>query len=400
MGLLRRLADRFDPERRDISSRDPRIAEILGRGGMTSSGQAVTPERATGVAAVHACVQLIAESIATLPLAPYRRLEDGDRMIDKDHSLYRVLSVQANQVQTATEFREQLLASVLLTGNGYAQKVYDTRGALRELVPLHPGYVTPEKLVNGRVRYRISDPLGGTETLTQDEVLHVRYRSRDGFTGLSPITIARETIGIALSHQSYEGSFWANGAKPSGVLKMDNFLSPEQRKQLKGTWSEAYSGVANSGKLVVLEAGMDYKPLSVNHEDAQFVESRRLTLEDIFRIFRVPPPAAGDLSRATYSNISELSRWLVVHTLRPWCVRLEQSFTLQLLSEDGRQTHFIEHNAEGLLRGDTRERFESYKIGREMGWLSANEIRQRENLNRIEGGDEYLRPATKEAIAK
>lgn len=399
MGLLRRLVDRFDPETRSVSSRDPYVAELLG-GPRTSSNQWVTPERATGVAAVHACVQLIAETIATLPLAPYRRLDDGDRVVDRDHPLYRVLAIQPNQVQTAAEFREQLLASVLLTGNGYAQKVYDGLGTIRELIPLHPGYVTPEKLVNGRVRYRVSDPQGGTEILTQDEMLHVRYRSRDGFTGLSPITIARETVGIALAQQGYEGSFWANGAKPSGVLKLDQFLTLEQRAQLKSTWSQAYAGTYNSGKMVLLEAGMDYKPLSVNHEDAQFVESRRLTLEDIFRIFRVPPPAAGDLSRATYSNISELSRWLVVHTLRPWCVRLEQSFTLQLLSEDGQRTHFIEHNAEGLLRGDTRERFESYRIGREMGWLSANEIRQRENLNRIDGGDEYLHPAGREAIAK
>lgn len=400
MSILGKLRSVFAREERAYTLKDPYLAEALG-GRLATSGQAVTPERATGIAAVHACVQLIAESIATLPLAPYRRLEDGDRIVDRDHPLYRVLGVQANAVQTAVEFREQLLASVLLTGNGYALKVIDGRGSVRELVPLHPGSVTPEKLSNGRVRYRVSWPNGGTEVLTQDEVLHVRYRSRDGYTGLSPITIARETLGIALAQQEHESTFYANGTRPSGVLTIPGFFkSKEQVDTIKESWSAAYGGTSNSYKTIVLEGGLDWKPISINHEDAQFVESRRLTLEDIFRIYRVPPPAAGDLTRATYSNVSELGRWLVTHTLRPWAVRLEQSFNSQLLSEDGQRTHFLEHNVEGLLRGDTRDRFESYKIGREQGWLSVNEVRQRENLNRIDGGDEFLRPAGREAIAK
>jgi HK97 family phage portal protein len=209
MGLLRKIADRFDPEQRSVTLKDPFYAERLGGVG-TTTGQIVTTDRASGVAAVHACVQLISETTATLPLAPYRMLEDGGREIDRDHPLYPVLHERANRIQTATSFREQFVASCLLTGNGYAEKLIGPDGAIRELIPIHPEYVTVEKLVNGRVRYQVRES-GNNRTLTQDEVLHLRYRSRDGYTGISPIQIARETIGTALAHQEHEGAFYKNG---------------------------------------------------------------------------------------------------------------------------------------------------------------------------------------------
>jgi HK97 family phage portal protein len=396
MGLLRRLAERFDPERRSRSSRDPYLSELFG-GALSQAGQSVTPERATGVAAVHACVQLIAETVASLPLAPYRRLDNGDRQTDSAHPLYRVLHDRANAVQTAFEFREQLLASVLLTGNGYALKEIDGRGDVRSLVPLHPDSVRPERLINGRVRYVVAWPSGGSETFTQDEILHVPYRSRDGFTGLSPVTIARETLGVALAQQEFEGRFYSHGARPAGMLTSDALLGPEQKGAIREAWNQAMAGSRNAYSLLVLD-GLKYQPIQMTNADAEFVESRKLNLEDIARIFRVPPPAIGILDKATYSNITEQSRWLISYCLRPWLVRLESSFNAQLLSEDGQQTHFLEHNADALLRGDTRERFEAYRIGREWGWLSVNEIRQRENLNAVSGGDAYLQPMNAQTV--
>jgi len=384
-------------EKRSISSKDPYLAEHLGIKA-NSAGQYVSPETATGVAAVHACVQLIAESIASLPLAPYQRMTDGSKEIDSTHSLYRVLHSQANQVQTSFEFREQFISSCLLTGNGYALKVLDGMGGVSELICLHPDLVTPIRLTNGRVRYEVSTD-SGTKKYTQDEILHLRYRSKDGFTGLSPITIARDTIGTALAQQEYEGSFYKHGATLSGALKHPTKLTQDGMANLKNTFRDTYSGTGNAFKVIVLEEGMEFQPISMSQQDAQFVESRKLTLEDIARIYRIPPPAIGILHDATYSNITEQSRSLVMHTLRPWLVRIEQAMNMALLSLDGQHTHFIEHNAEGLLRGAIKERYEAYRIAREWGWLNVNEIRAQENMGGIgSNGDTYRQPMNTEPL--
>ena len=380
------------------NSKDPYLAEMLGVR-EAASGQFVSEDTATGVPAVHACVQLIAESVASLPLAPYRRQADGSKTIDQKHPLYTVLHDQANRVQTAFEFREQFVASCLLTGNAYALKVMNARGAIRELIPVHPSMVGVEKLKNGRARYKVSSETG-TNVYTQDDILHLRYRSKDGYLGLSPITIARDTIGLAQAQQSHEGAFYRNGTTLSGALRHPHKLNDEQHARIKQSFDERHSGASNAWRIMVLEEGMEFQPISMTHEDAQFVESRKLTLEDVARIYRVPPPAIGILDKATYSNITEQSRHLVIHCLRPWLVRIEQAMNAALLSEDGKRMHLIEHNAEGLLRGDIKTRYEAYRIGREWGWLSPDEIRANENMGSIEGGDEYLRPMNQQPLSQ
>jgi len=378
------------------SSRDPYLAEMMGLRD-NSTGQFVSEDTATGIPAVHACVQLISESVASLPLAPYRILADGSKEVDTNHPLYTVLHDQANQVQTAFEFREQFAAACLLTGNAFAIKRVDSAGAVRELLPIPPHHVIVERLQNGRLRYKVAHE-SGTRVYTQDEILHLRYRSKDGGTGLSPISIARETIGIAQAQQQHEGTFYKNGTTLSGALEHPSKLTLEQITHIRESFEGKFSGSGNSWKVLVLEEGMQWKPLTMTHEDAQFIESKRLTLEDVARIYRVPPPAIGILTDATYSNITEQSRHLVVHTLRPWLVRIEQAMNAALLSEDGKRTHVIEHNAEGLLRGDIKARYEAYRIGREWGWLSPNEIRGLENLGSIEGGNEYRTPMNSEPL--
>ena len=383
--------------KRGISSKDPYLAEMFGVRESTT-GQMVTSETATGVVAVHACVQLIAESIASLPLMPYRRLSDGSREPDITHPLYDVLHNQANRVQTAFEFREQFVASALLTGNGYAKKKIDNHGAVVELIPFHPSHVNPVKLVNGRIRYEVSTD-SGTERFTQDEILHLRYRSKDGFTGISPISIARQTIGVALAQQQHEGSFYKHGAMLQGAIKHPMTLNAAQHEQLRKSFHENYGGSSNAYKVAILEEGMDFMPLSMSQVDAQFVESRKLTLEDIARIYRIPPPSIGMLDNATYSNINEQARALVKHTLRPWMVRIEQAMNSSLLSDDTKHTHFIEHNAEGLLRGSIKERYEAYRIGKEWGWLNSNEIRSNENMSTLGvDGDIYRQPMNSEPL--
>lgn len=387
----------FGKEKR-IKSSDPYMADFLGIRD-TSSGQVITPESATSIPTIHACVQLIAESISSLPLPVYKRSKDGGRSVDKSHPLHKVLNEQANERQTSLEFREQIISSVLLTGNGYARKVINGRGQVIALEPEHPEHVFPERLKNGRIRYIVKREQGNDDIYLQDEMLHIKYRSKDGFTGLSPITIARQTIGISLAHQNHESTLFKNGARLAGVLKTNAFLKGSQKQELSRSWNEHYSGANANGKVVVLEEGMDYQPISLSQKDAEFIESRKMNNEDIARIFRVPPPSIGILDNATYSNITEQSRMLVKHCLMPWMVRIEKAMMMSLLTTAGRQTHFIEHNAEGLLRGNIKDRYEAYRIGIENGWLNSNEIRQFENFNNIgKDGDLYRKPMNSEPL--
>ncbi|MCB1925734.1 MAG: phage portal protein [Gammaproteobacteria bacterium] len=391
--------DRFREKR--TRSNDPYLAEFLGLRD-NAAGQFVSEDTATGIPAVHACVQLIAESVASLPLAPYRRQRDGSKLVDTSHPIYDVLHHQANEVQTAFEFREQFVASCLLTGNAYAVKVVDGRGNIVELRPVPPGQMAVEKLPNGRLRYKVSSE-SGTRVHVQDEILHLRYRSKDGYLGLSPITIARETIGLAQAQQTHESAFFRNGARFIGAFKMptgSSFKDQDALNRFRDSIRDAHASPGNHWKFLVLENGLDFTALNMSHADAQFVESRKLTLEDVARIYRVPPPAIGILDKATYSNITEQSRHLVIHCLRPWLVRIEQAMNAALLSEDGRRTHAIEHNAEGLLRGDTKARYEAYRIGREWGWLSANDVRSLENMSSIEGGNTYSKPMNSEPLGR
>ena len=398
MSFIGRVVGALGYEKRSVSSKDPYMSQVFGLRDDVA-GQTVTPENATGIAAIHACVQLIAETVASLPLAPYKRESDGGKTVDTSHPLYNVLHDQANRVQSAFEFREQFVASCLFTGNGYALKVLDGHGAITELVALHPGDVTPVKLVNGRIRYEVRNKSGGTSTYIQDEILHLRYRSADGFTGLSPIALARNTISIALAQQAHEGATYKNGGRPSGALQYPHKLNEEQKQLVRESWSQHHQGSNNSGRLLVLEDGMEFKPISMSHTDAQFVENKKLTLDDIARIYRIPPPAIGILSDATYSNITEQSRSLVMHTLRPWLVRIEQAMNNALLTPEGRRTHLIEHNAEGLLRGNQKERYEAYRMAREWGWLNVNEIRRIENMGGVGvEGDTYRQPMNSEHL--
>ena len=391
MAIVDRIAGALGYEKRTASS-DPYLAERRFGFADNTAGQFVTASTATRVAAVHACVQLIAETTASLPLSPYRRSEDGSRVPDSNHPLHRVLHNRANRVQTAYEFREQFVASCLLTGNGYAVKVMNGQGEVTELLPLRPEDVLPVRLENGRVRYEVREG-NRTAVYTQDEILHLRYRSDDGFTGISPIAEARDTIGIAIAQQQYEGGFFKKGASPSGIITFPASLTEEQRQRVRQSWADKHAGVSNMHQLVVAEEGTEFKPMTMTQRDAEYIETRRLTLDDIARIYRVPPPMIGILRDATYSNITEQSRMLVSHCLRPWFVRIEQAMNESLLTDAGRQTHFIEHNAEGLLRGDTKSRYEAYRIGREWGWLSPNDIRARENMGSLGAdGDSYREP--------
>lgn len=356
----------------------------------TASGQAVTIPRVEGVATANCCIQLIAETCASLPLKVYRRRDDGGREEAPDHPVARVLR-KPTATLTGFEFREMLVAGMLTHGNAYARVVLDNRGAVSELVPLMAEDVSPVRLVNGAVAYDVN--MGRRrERLIADEVVHCRWRTKDGIRGLSPLQLARETFGNALAEQEFHGAMWRNGARPSAVLEHPGVLGEDARGRLRDSFAEKFGGAANAGKVLVLEEAMQLKPWSLSMKDAEFIAARKLTAEDVCRVFNVPPPVAHILDHATYSNISEQLKSFVRLTIRPWLVRVEQTLMDKLLSEAGRRTFFVEHAVEGLLRADAKDRFEAYRVAREWGWMSVNDIRRKENEPPIEHGDTYLQP--------
>ena len=345
---------------------------------MALMGGNLTSARAESLSAVYACVSAISETIASLPLILYRRTDEEGRERANDHPLYGVLHDAPNEQQTALEFREMMQAAVLLRGNAYAEIKRGYDGQVRSLTPLDR--VTTLQLDNGRLAYDASDVKGKTRRLLQEEVFHLRHRSENGVTGISPITASRETVQLALSERDHGNSTFNNGARLSGMLKFPGRLNPEQRTAIGNSWSSQYAGGANAGKTAILEEGVEYQTVSMSMEDAQYLESRQFSVEEIARLFRVPPTIIGDLRHGNYSNSVEMNRVFVVHTLRRHMTMWEQAISRALLTEAGRRIYFAEHSVEGLFRGDSANRAAFYKSGIEAGWLTVEHVCKLENL--------------------
>lgn len=380
MKLITRIAGALGFERR--ADGDPYWENFA-----TRNTGPVNDKTAQGVSAVYACVAAISETVGSLPLVLYRRLDDDDRERAKDHPLYRVLHDQANEQQTALEFREWMQACVLLRGNAYARIVRGWDGQVRELLPIHPDRMSVLR-VNGRLGYEYTDHRGELFRLLADEVLHLRLRAGDdAVLGVSPITAARGVIELAISEQEHGNATFRNGAKLSGVLKFPQKLKPEQRTALRTSWDSQYGG-ANSGKTAILEEGVEYQTISMTLEDAEWIAARQFSVEEVCRLFRTPPTIVGDLRHGNYSNSVELARQFVTMSLRRHLVAWEQSISKQLLTEAGQRTYFAEHQVEGLLRGDATNRADFYTKGINAGWLLPSEARKLENLPKIEGIDD------------
>lgn len=366
------------------------IAEVL-RGTQTASGAHVNVDSAMRVAAVYACVRVISETIGSLPLHVYQRRATGGKTIYRDHPLYRLLHSQPNSWQTSFEFREMMQANFELRGNAYAYKNMDQRGNVLELLPLHPDRVEVKQLRDMSLEYHVQ--LGDSSdrvVLRQDQVFHLRGLSSNGYIGRSTLQDARDVIGVAISTQEFAGRFYKNDATPSVVLSHPGKLNKEVADRIRDSWNAAFAGSGNARKTAVLEEGMSIERLTLSAEDAQFLETRKFQRSEIAGLFRVPAHLIGDLERATFSNIEAQQIDFVMHCIRPRLVRWEQAMMRDLFAKP--EQYFPEHNVEGLLRGDAKSRFDAYAIGRNWGWLSVNEIRERENLNPIPEGDVYLQP--------
>ena len=357
----------------------------------TSSGMRVSADNALRLAAVYACVRVLSETMASLPFVLYRQRADGGKDVVTDHWLYRLLAKQPNRYQNAFEWREMLQGHLALRGNAYNRILANPRGEITELIPIHPDRIRMELLPSGDYRYRVTDRLGNESVVPRGEVWHLRALSSDGLMGMSPIELARESLGMALAAQDYGARFFANDAKPTGgwIEFPGSFKDSEAKKVFRESYQQAQSG-ANRGKVLVLENGMKFHEVGVTNQDAQFLELWQFQITDIARLFRVPPHMIADLSRATFSNIEQQSLEFVMHTMTPWAERWEASIESDLLL-DGDDLE-VEFDFANLMRGDAASRAAYYQSGIQNGWLTRNEARIAENMNPLDGLDEPLRP--------
>lgn len=367
--------------------------------GRTTSGKPVNERTAMQTTAVYACVRILAEAIASLPLHVYEYQDDGGKKLVHDHPLYYLLHDEPNPEMTSFVFRETLMSHLLIWGNAYAQIIRDGARRVLGLYPLLPDKMEVQRDDRGNIYYvysRNSDenPMFkeyGNIKLKAEDVLHIPGLGFDGLIGYSPIAMAKNAVGMTLACEEYGASFFANGANPGGVLEHPGVLKDPSK--VRESWNSVYRGVNNAHKIAVLEEGMKYQQIGIPPEEAQFLETRKFQINEIARLYRIPPHMVGDLDKSSFSNIEQQSLEFVKYTLDPWVIRWEQSLQRSLLLPGEKGKYFIKLNVDGLLRGDYQSRMNGYAVGRQNGWFSANDIREMENMNPIpdeEGGNLYL----------
>lgn len=390
-------------------SRDKPTNRTAGSGysfffGSSTSGKYVTERSSMQMTAVYSCVRILSEAVASLPLQFYRYTSDGGKEKATDRPLYFLLHDEPNPEMTSFIFRETLMTHLLLWGNAYAQIIRNGKGEVVALYPLMPDRMTVDRDEHGKLYYeytvldaddvngrRGTNKVGRTVKLKPYEVLHIPGLGFDGLVGYSPIAMAKNAIGLAIAAEEYGSTFFANGAQPSGVLEHPGTL--QDPGKIRDSWQSTFGGSGNANKIAVLEEGMKYAPISIPPDQAQFLETRKFQIDEIARIFRVPPHMVGDLDKSSFSNIEQQSMEFVKYTLDPWVCRWEQAMSKALLNPEEKKKYFFKFNVDGLLRGDYESRMNGYAIARQNGWMSANDIRELENLDRIPadlGGDLYL----------
>ena len=372
--------------------------------GGTASGKYVTERSAMQMTAVYCCVRILSEAVASLPLQFYRYTGDGGKEKAVDHPLYFLLHDEPNPEMTSFIFRETLMTHLLLWGNAYSQIIRNGKGEVVALYPLMPDRMKVDRDEHGRLYYKYTvydsddvdgrkgtNKVGRTVRLQPHDVLHIPGLGFDGLVGYSPIAVAKNAIGLAIATEEYGSKFFANGAAPSGVLEHPGTIKDPSK--VRESWQATFGGSGNANKIAVLEEGMKYTPISISPEQAQFLETRKFQIDEIARIFRVPPHMIGDLEKSSFNNIEQQSLEFVKYTLDPWVSRWEQAMVRALLTPDEKKKYFFKFNVDGLLRGDYQSRMNGYATARQNGWMSANDIRELENLDRIpaeQGGDLYL----------
>jgi HK97 family phage portal protein len=387
MNLLQRIGNLF--EKRSLTS--SQLFELIAAGNNTYAGPSVTEDNAMRSSAVYACIRIISESIASLPLVLYRQ-QGRNKNRASDHPTYSVLHDLANPLMTALEWRELTMVHALLRGNSWSQKILNFRGQTTELWPLNPAKIEGYERRGDQLYWLYRNPDNELQALNSQIIHHVKGLG-DGIMGISPIQqAARQAVGLSLAAEEYGSRFYSNGARPGLILRHPGKLSPGAAERLKASFASEHQGLSNAHRTKILEEGMDVTTIGIPNNEAQFLETRKFQVTEIARIYRVPPHMLADLDRATFSNIEQQSINFVIYTLMPWLVRHEQAIYRDLLSETERKTIFAKYIVEGMLRGDALSRYQSYQLAINNTILTPNEIRELEDRNPVEGGDKLFTP--------
>ena len=372
-----------------------RLVEALG-GRASAAGRSVTPELALSIPAVYAAVRTLTDSLASLPLLLYRQV-DGGKERATDHPLYRILHEEPNRWMTPYQVKELIMLNVLIYGNAYCEIERGSGGEVVGLWPLLSSRMQKtEVAASGDLLYTYQLPSrqgGGLVELPQARIFHLRGLSSDGVIGYSPVSLHREALGLTLAIEEYGARFFSNSARPGGVLQSKNRLSEGAIGRMRESWEAAHRGLSEAWRVAILEEGVEFKQVALSPDDAQLPETRQFQTTEISRIFRVPPHKLSDLNRATYSNIDKQEQQFKGDSLEPWCTRIEEQVTLALLTPPERRRYVVEFLLDAQWRADIKTRYGAYAQGIQWGYLSPNDVRRFENMNPIDGGDEYLRPA-------
>ena len=357
----------------------------------TKSGPKVSEDSALTLGSVYACVRVLSDSIAQLPFVLYERTGERSKRKATSHPLFTLLHDGPNPEITSFELREFMMANLLLRGNALAQVERDRSGRVVSLWPLRWDQVEVRR-VEGELVFIWTAPGLAPVLIRRQDAWHVRGLSLDGITGMSPIAFHREVIGMGLAMQEFGARLFSNGATVRGVLEHPKSLTQEAASRLRTQWDEMHGGLSAAHKTAVLEEGMKYQKISIDPNDAQYLESRKFNRAEIASIFRVPPHKIADLDRATFSNIEHQGIEFVTDTVLPWARRFEQSAWRDLLLERERGSLYTKLVVDAFLRGDTQARYAAYQSGIAAGWLVRNEAREKEDLDPIDGLDEPLTP--------
>ena len=354
--------------------------------GTSSSGKVVTADKAIQLSAVWACVRLLSESISTLPLKIYVRQPDGSRKAATDHPAYSILCRRPNSEMTPSRFMLMVVASICLRGNAFIEKKF-IANRLVSLVPLLPQNMVVKRLVTGALEYKYTEN-GNERFIPVKNIMHIRGFGLDGVCGMMPMKTGRDVIGSAMAVEESAAKIFEQGLQSSGFLSAENALTDDQRERLRG-YMASFTGSKNAGKIMVLEGGLKYQGVTMNPEDAQMLESRAFSIEEICRWFRVPPFMVGHTTKQSSwaSSLEGMNLQFLTHTLRPLLVNIEQEIDRCLLDSD--DDVFAEFSVEGLLRADSAGRAAYYTSALQNGWMSRNDVRRLENMPPIEGGDIY-----------
>ena len=382
------IRDWFRPK--NATLKEPEFLRQSNNSIFGGTGISVTPEDAMKVSAVFGCVRILAETVASLPLKVYRTTPNGREAVN--HPLNDILGVTVNGEQTAMEFREFQMSSLGLRGNAYSVISRSNRGGIGSIDALKPAFMHIDRDANQRLVFDYQEP-GNNNVYPADRIWRVAALGSDGVTGLSPIGLAKESIGVAIATEQTAARLFSNGTQASMTLNFDRTLTEDQINNLRNQFADNYAGYKNAHKPLILESGMTANKIGLNADEAQFLQSRKFQIAEIARWYRVPLHMLNELDKATFSNIEHQSIEFVMHTIRPWLVRIEQTIARDLLTRQERNAGlYVSHTVEGLLRGDSASRYAAYSSAITNGWMSRNEVRRLENLNPEDGLDDFVLP--------